>query len=153
MSKSADLGSQLSFAVYSAGLAFNKAYRPLLDVLDLTYPQYLAMLVLWERDGITVSDLGEHLFLDSATLTPLLKRLEAGGRILRRRDTGDQRQVRIVLTDDGRELKAAALSVASRIHRIAGFNQSRIANLRLELTDLRRALEARLPSVDAGDVG
>lgn len=154
MTKSLDLGDQLSFAVYAAALAFNRAYRPLLDVLDLTYPQYLVMLVLWERDGLTVSEIGLHLLLDSGTLTPLLKRLEASGRVVRRRDTADQRQVRITLTDEGLQLEAAATSVAARLHRIAGFNQARIANLRQDLIALRRALDVQHGSLNhAGDVG
>src|ERR1700739_2057849 len=79
------LGDQLCFSLYSTSLAMNKLYRKLLRELDLTYPQYLVMLVLWERDGLTVSEIGERLFLDSATLTPLLKRMEASGLIARRR--------------------------------------------------------------------
>src|SRR6476661_7262412 len=87
------LDSQLCFALYSANLAMTKVYRRLLADLGLTYPQYLVMLVLWEGDGITVSSLGERLFLDSATLTPLLKRLQAAGLVLRERGLEDERQV------------------------------------------------------------
>src|SRR5437660_7848686 len=83
------LDNQLCFALYSASLAMTKLYKPLLDEVGLTYPQYLVMLALWERDGVTVSDLGERLSLDSGTLTPLLKRLEAGGLVARLRDTQD----------------------------------------------------------------
>src|SRR5438132_13989272 len=85
------LDNQLCFALYSASLAMTKLYKPLLDELGLTYPQYLAMLVLWERDGVTVSQLGERLSLDSGTLTPLLKRLEAAGLVARIRDVQDER--------------------------------------------------------------
>ena len=102
------LDHQLCFALYSASLAMTKLYKPLLDELGLTYPQYLALLVLWERDGITVSELGERLFLDSGTLTPLLKRLEAADLISRLRDTADERRVLIRLTTTGRALKKQA---------------------------------------------
>ena len=109
------LNKQLSFAVYATALAFNKAYKPLLDPLELTYPQYLVMLVLWERDGITVGTIGERLFLDSGTLTPLLKRLEVAGRISRMRDPTDERQVLITLTKDGRALVSDALPIATAV--------------------------------------
>src|ERR1700737_1717466 len=92
------LGNQLCFAVYSTAHAFNRVYKPLLDRLGLTYPQYLVMLALWERDGVPLKDIGERLFLDSGTLTPLLKRLEAAGLVKRTRSTEDERQVKIVLT-------------------------------------------------------
>ena len=102
------LDNQLCFALYSASLAMTKLYKPLLDAIGLTYPQYLALLVLWERDGLTVSALGERLSLDSGTLTPLFKRLEAAGLVSRLRDTADERRVYIQLTPDGRSLKARA---------------------------------------------
>src|SRR5712664_4872752 len=86
------LGNQLCFAIYSTAHAFNRVYKPLLEKLGLTYPQYLVLLVLWERDGLTVSELGERLSLDSGTLTPLLKRLEANGLIQRQRDSADERR-------------------------------------------------------------
>ena len=95
------LDNQICFAVYSAAHAFNRVYKPLLDRLGLTYPQYLVMLVLWERDGVPVKDIGERLFLDSGTLTPLLKRLEAAGLVKRTRSTEDERQVLIALTPQG----------------------------------------------------
>src|SRR3954463_16375045 len=87
------LDNQLCFAVYAAAHAFNATYKPLLEPLGLTYPQYLAMLVLWEEDGVTVSAIGSRLGLDSGTLTPLLKRLEAAGLVSRLRDAADERQV------------------------------------------------------------
>jgi DNA-binding MarR family transcriptional regulator len=105
------LDNQLCFAVYSASLAMTKLYKPLLDKLHLTYPQYLVMLVLWERDGLMVSELGERLSLDSGTLTPLLKRLEANGLVARIRDVADERRVHVSLTTAGRRLKARAASV------------------------------------------
>src|SRR5712675_1918349 len=95
------LGNQICFAVYSTAHAFNRVYKPLLDRLGLTYPQYLAMMVLWERDGVPVKDIGERLHLDSGTLTPLLKRLEAADLIKRTRSTEDERQMLIALTPKG----------------------------------------------------
>src|SRR5258707_15409358 len=105
------LGNQLCFAVYSAAHAFNRFYKPLLDRLGLTYPQYLVMLVLWERDGLPVKDIGERLFLDSGTLTPLLKRLEAAHLVKRTRSTEDERQVLIALTPQGQALQNKAREV------------------------------------------
>lgn len=105
------LDQQFCFALYSTSLAMNKVYRKLLRALDLTYPQYLVMMVLWERDELTVSEIGERLFLDSATLTPLLKRLEAAGLIARARAASDERQVVVSLTAAGRALRQKAQSV------------------------------------------
>jgi len=105
------LDNQLCFALYSASLAMTKLYKPLLDELGITYPQYLALLVLWERDGLTVSDLGERLYLDSGTLTPLLKRLETAGLVSRLRDTQDERRVLVRLSAAGRELKQRAARI------------------------------------------
>ena len=102
------LDNQLCFALYAASGLVARAYRPLLEPLGLTYPQYLVMLALWERDGLTVSELGERLFLDSGTLTPLLKRLEAAGLLVRLRDVQDERRVRITLTGQGRALRDGA---------------------------------------------
>jgi len=99
------LDHQLCFALYSASLAMTKAYKPLLAPLGLTYPQYLVMLVLWEGDGVTVSHVGERLSLDSGTLTPLLKRLQALGLLQRLRDAADERRVLLQLTPAGRELQ------------------------------------------------
>src|ERR1700745_4312725 len=102
------LGNQVCFAIYSTAHAFNRVYKPLLDRLGLTYPQYLVMLVLWERDGVPLKDIGERLFLDSGTLTPLLKRLEAAQLVKRTRSTEDERQVLIALTPQGQALKDRA---------------------------------------------
>src|ERR1700736_6206207 len=109
------LGNQLCFAIYSTAHAFNRVYKPLLDRLGLTYPQYLVMLVLWERDDVPLRDIGEKLFLDSGTLTPLLKRLEASSLIKRTRSTEDERQVLIALTPRGRALKEEAGAVPQAI--------------------------------------
>src|SRR3981189_2638419 len=105
------LGNQLCFAIYSTAHAFNRVYKPLLDKLGLTYPQYLVMMVLWERDGVPVKDIGEKLFLDSGTLTPLLKRMEAADLVKRTRSTEDERQVLIALTPHGHALREQARAV------------------------------------------
>lgn len=105
------LDNQLCFALYSTSLAMTKLYKPLLDELGLTYPQYLVMLVLWEKDGLMVSELGERLYLDSGTLTPLLKRLEAAGLVSRLRDVADERRVHITLSPAGRKLKVQAAKI------------------------------------------
>lgn len=105
------LDNQLCFALYSTSLAMTKLYKPLLEALELTYPQYLVMLVLWEQDDVSVSELGERLFLDSGTLTPLLKRMEAAGLLARVRSPQDERRVQISLTAAGRKLKTRAAQV------------------------------------------
>src|ERR1700750_3397047 len=109
------LDNQLCFAVYSTAHAFNRVYKPLLDRLGLTYPQYLVMLVLWECDGVPLKDIGERLFLDSGTLTPLLKRLEAAQLVRRTRSKEDERQVLIALTAQGQALKEKARAVPMSI--------------------------------------
>jgi DNA-binding MarR family transcriptional regulator len=134
------LEKQLSFAVYTAGLAFNKRYKPLLNPLELTYPQYLVMLVLWESDGLTVGAIGDRLLLDSATLTPLLKRLEAAGRVKRFRDPGDERQVLITLTKDGQALKYAASSLTRSMDQATGLDRTAAESLRNQLVRLRCSL-------------
>lgn len=102
------LANQLCFALYSTSLAMTKLYKPMLDVIGLTYPQYLVMLVLWKEDGLMVSEIGERLLLDSGTLTPLLKRMEATGLLARLRDTEDERRVRVKLTAAGNRLRVKA---------------------------------------------
>ena len=105
------LADFLCFAVYSANLAFGKAYRPILDELGLTYTQYVTIVALWEEDGLTVSGLGEKLFLESNTLTPILKKLEGMGYVERLRSAEDERIVRVHLTKSGRRLREKALSI------------------------------------------
>ena len=105
------LADFLCFAVYSANLAFGRAYRPILDELGLTYPQYIAIVALWEEDDQTVSRLGGKLFLESNTLTPILKKLESMGYLTRRRDPKDERQVRVNLTEAGRRLREKGLTM------------------------------------------
>ncbi len=136
------LDNQLCFSLYSASLAMTKVYKPLLDDLGLTYPQYLAMLVLWERDGLMVSELGERLFLDSGTLTPLLKRLEALGLVARIRAVEDERRVHITLTAAGRKLKVKAAKIPGCV---LSATQCSISEL-VSLTRQVQALRARLVS-------
>ncbi|MGQ3004247.1 MAG: MarR family winged helix-turn-helix transcriptional regulator, partial [Hydrogenophaga sp.] len=109
------LDHQLCFALYSASLAMTKLYKPLLEEMGLTYPQYLAMLVLWENDGVTVSELGDRLYLDSGTLTPLLKRLETADLVTRLRDVQDARRVLSRLTAAGRKHKARAARIPGSV--------------------------------------
>ena len=134
------LDNQLCFALYSASLAMTKLYKPLLDELGLTYPQYLVMLVLWEGEGLMVSELGQRLCLDSGTLTPLLKRLESTGLVSRMRDAEDERRVRIQLTAAGRKLKARAAKVPGCV---LAASQCSIPEL-LQLTKQVRMLRERL---------
>ncbi|SIT35852.1 Organic hydroperoxide resistance transcriptional regulator [Paraburkholderia piptadeniae] len=105
------LADFLCFAVYSANLAFGKAYKPILEELGLTYTQYITVIALWEEDDQTVSSLGEKLFLESNTLTPILKKLEGMGYLERQRDPEDERQVRVSLTKSGRRLREKALNM------------------------------------------
>ena len=109
------LDAQLCFSLYSASLAMNKLYRGLLASLGLTYPQYLVMVVLWEQEGLRVQEIGERLYLDSATLTPLLKRLEKAGLVRRARSTDDERSVLVSLTAAGRSLKRRAQAVPPQV--------------------------------------
>ena len=130
----------LCFAVYSLSHAFNRTYKPLLEALSLTYPQYVAMVVLWERDGRTVSELGDKLHLDSGTLTPLLKRLEAAGLVQRERDTEDERQVRIRLTKAGLALKEKARAIPEAILCATGRPKPELRALNEQLLRLRDQL-------------
>jgi DNA-binding MarR family transcriptional regulator len=136
------LGNQLCFAIYSTAHAFNRVYKPLLDRLSLTYPQYLVMLVLWERDGIAVKEIGERLFLDSGTLTPLLKRLEAAHLIRRTRSSEDERQVLIALTVQGHALKEKARTVPPAILSASGCPIGEVSSLRKSLVALRDQLNS-----------
>jgi DNA-binding MarR family transcriptional regulator len=136
------LDNQLCFALYSASLAMTKLYKPLLDELGLTYPQYLVMLVLWEGDGLMVSELGQRLSLDSGTLTPLLKRLESAGFVSRMRDVADERRVHIHLTAAGRRLKARAAKVPGCVLAASQCSLPDLMRLTGELRELRDRLAA-----------
>ncbi len=140
------LDNQLCFAVYAAAHAFGRAYRALLTEHDLTYPQYLVLLVLWEEDGLTVKEIGDRLFLDSGTLTPLLKRLEAAGRIRRARDRADERQVSIFLTEAGRALHDRLACLPDRAGGMTGLAMDGRRALLDSLVELREGLHAGVPS-------
>lgn len=134
------LDAQLCFALHSAHLAMGKIYRRYLAALDLTYPQYLVMLVLWETDDLTVSALGERLYLDSATLTPLLKRLQVLGYVSRERADEDQRRVCIRLTAKGRDLWRRACDIPKQVLCSTGCAPDEARALKAELEALRAHL-------------
>lgn len=136
------LDNQICFAIYSAAHAFNRVYKPLLARLGLTYPQYLVMMVLWEGDGIPVKDIGERLYLDSGTLTPLLKRLEQAGLIKRTRSAQDERQVLIDLTSQGQALKDRARVMPSSILAASQCSVAELTAVKNEITALRDRLNA-----------
>jgi DNA-binding MarR family transcriptional regulator len=144
------LDRQLCFALYAASHAMTKAYRPLLAPLGLTYPQYLVMLVLWAEDGLGVSQAGERLGLDSATLTPLLKRLATAGLLARQRDAADERRLRLRLTPAGQALRERAAGIPPRIVAATGCDPAEIAPLVRQLHALRRRLEAADHTLAAG---
>jgi len=132
----------LCFAAYSANLAFNRFYKPLLDRMGLTYPQFLAMALLWREDEQTVGRLGEQLFLESNTLTPLIKRLEASGLVTRARDKADERVVRVSLTDAGRALAIEAACLPQSVLDATKMTPDALADLRQGLAALRDKLRA-----------
>jgi DNA-binding MarR family transcriptional regulator len=136
------LGQQLCFALYSAQLGFNRIYRSLLRERDLTYPQYLVLLVLWEQDGLNVSEICTRLYLETTTLTPLLKRMEARGLLQRRRSAQDERQVIVSLTQAGHALQAELALVPARVAEAVGCSMDDIAGLRNELATIRDRLFA-----------
>ncbi len=140
------LDNQLCFALYSASLAMTKLYKPVLAPLGLTYPQYLTLLALWERDGQGVSELGERLCLDSGTLTPLLKRMEASGWLLRRRSTDDERRVMVYLTERGQALRNQARKVPHVLAGITGMSFEQIVQFTQRLQRLRTQLQLPLVS-------
>ena len=138
-----DLEIFLCFSIYSANHAFNRIYKSLLEKLGLTYPQYIAMVILWERDGQTVGELGQRLFLESNTVTPLLKRLETLGHIKRHRAPHDERQVRIYLTEAGKKLRQRALNIPHCILDASGLDGKQATRLLEEINSLRDALESQ----------
>ncbi|TBY06371.1 MarR family winged helix-turn-helix transcriptional regulator [Rhizobium laguerreae] len=134
------LDNFICFAVYTASHALNRVYKPLLDTLGLTYPQYLAMVSLWEQDGQTVGGLGEKLFLESSTLTPLLKRLETAGYVSRERSREDERVVVIRLSEEGIRLKEKAIGIPGCIAAASGRDAVDLTRLQAEIVALREAL-------------
>lgn len=135
-----EIDSFLCFALYSASHAFNRFYKPLLDALGLTYPQYLVMVTLWERDDRTVGEISERILLESNTLTPLLKRLEAAGLIERRRSKEDERQVRVLLTDKGKSLVEKARGIPGCVLDVTQLTPESASELTQTITALRDRL-------------
>lgn len=135
------LDQQLCFALYSTSLAMTKLYKPLLEALNITYPQYLVLLVLWEKEGITLKELAQRLHQDPGALTPVVKRLESEGLLQRRRDAQDERNLAIELTDAGRALKAKAVEVNAAVGLACGLPIPDLVALRQSLLALRSQLE------------
>lgn len=133
---------QLCFAVYAAGQAFSRLYRPLLEPLGLTYPQYLVMLILWDGKPVTVTGIGRRLGLDTGTLTPLLKRLEASDLVVRTRSAEDERRVVVTLTEKGRQLKAEAKAIPEAVACASGRDLPDVMRLRDDINALSKALDA-----------
>ncbi|MDC5481473.1 MarR family winged helix-turn-helix transcriptional regulator [Acinetobacter baumannii] len=131
------LENQLCFLIYSTNLALNQLYRKLLTPLGITYPQYLVMLVLWEKDEITVSEIGSKLFLESSTLTPILKKLEALQLLNRTRSKEDERQVIITLSEKGKKLKEQAVNIPTHILEASSCDTAILLGLKDQLTQLR----------------
>jgi DNA-binding MarR family transcriptional regulator len=136
------LDNMLCFALYSTSLAMTKVYKPLLRELGVTYPQYLALLALWERDGLMVSELGDRLSLDSGTLTPLLKRMESMGLVARIRDVLDERRVHITLTAAGRALQAQAEKIPACVLSASQCSHDELLRLTREMQQLRDRLSS-----------
>jgi MarR family transcriptional regulator, organic hydroperoxide resistance regulator len=144
------LSNQLCFALYSSSLEMTKLYRPLLEPLKLTYPQYLVMLVLWEQSGVLVKELGARLHLDSGTLTPLLKRLETMGLIRRQRNPEDERGVIVTLTKQGETLKAKARGIPGVISCALGLSAKHFAALHKGVIEARTHIRAYREALDQG---
>ena len=142
MTVSLKLDDQLCFSIYAAGHAFTRFYRPLLEPLGLTYPQYLVLLTLWETDGLPLKAIGQRLGLDSGTLTPLLKRMEESALVTRTRDKGDERQVIVTLTTEGKRLEVKAAAFPVQIGSAASCSAAELTALRKLLFRLRDDLEA-----------
>ncbi len=141
-----DLDRQVCFPLYAASNLLNRLYRPILADLGLTYPQYLVMLVLWQKAPQTVGSLGELLYLDSGTLTPLLKRMETAGLISRTRDAEDERRVLIGLTDKGRALRSAAEDIPGTLASGLNIDEASVTDLRHQVRQLVAALHGSLPA-------
>ena len=144
--KQLTLPDLICFALYSANHAMQRVYQPLLAPLGLTYPQFLVLMALWDQDGRRVTDLGRALGLESNTLTPLLKRMEAQGLLARARDDKDERQVLVTLTDRGRALKAEVGPIGACIFEACGLEVQTLTRLREEITALRDRLAGTAPS-------
>lgn len=138
------LDNQLCFALYSTSLMMTKAYKPLLDKIGLTYPQYLVMLILWQQDGIGLKDISEQLFIDSGALTPVIKRMEVMGLLTRVRPPHNERSLEISLTAQGQQLKTAAAQINQQIGLQCGIALADIQHLRQELQQLRQQIQQKL---------
>lgn len=139
------LESQICFKIYTLEREITKLYRNLLEDLDMTYPQYLVMLLLWEKDAMTVKEIGKRLFLDSGTLTPMLKRMEANGIIKRRRSTEDERSVIISLTKKGEQLKKKAECIPSKLVEDMSLDNGELTILNKTLTNMLYRLQGQIP--------
>jgi DNA-binding MarR family transcriptional regulator len=135
--KAARMADFMCFAIYSTNLAYSRVYKPVLDALGLTYPQYLAIIALWEQDQQTVKSLSEKLFLEPSTVTPMLKRLEAMGYVRRERDKEDERNVRISLTDAGRALREKGLGFGKQTVAASGLGPEEFPQLQKAIVRLR----------------
>lgn len=136
------LNDLVCFAVYSANNAFNRFYKPIMAELGLTYPQFLVLMALWETDGQNVGRLGERLGLESNTLTPLLKRMEAAGVVERRRSQEDERRVAVFLTQAGQELEARAGALLACVPEATGMTAEELVGLRSDIDRMRKKLES-----------
>lgn len=145
------LEQQLCYSIYSAGMAIQRAYKPLLDGLGLTYPQFLVLNVLWKKDGQTVGGIAEQLALESSTLTPLLKRLEASGLLTRARNPDNERQVLISLTDEGRAMKAKSGCLGDTLLESSGQTPEELGALNADVRKLRDAIYASLGAWGGGE--
>ncbi|UXS34671.1 MarR family transcriptional regulator [Agrobacterium tumefaciens] len=134
------LDSQLCFSIYSAAIAINRAYKPMLDALGVTYTQYLALSALWERDGLTISAIADRLGLEPSTITPAVKRLETAGFLLRRRSTTDERLVEVFLTPKGTELHPKTGCLTDALLRRSGFTIPQMIDLNEKVQSLRDGL-------------
>jgi DNA-binding MarR family transcriptional regulator len=143
-SNAVPLDEQLCYAIYSAGMAIQRVYKPLLDQLGLTYPQYLVLNVLWREEEQTVGGIAEKLALESSTLTPLLKRLEAAGLVRRTRNPDNERQVVIALTDQGRALRSKAGCLGQALLTASGQSPAKLGRLNRDVRDLRNAIYAHI---------
>ncbi|WP_346837995.1 MarR family transcriptional regulator [Microbulbifer sp. SAOS-129_SWC] len=142
------LDNQLCFSLYSTSLAMSKLYKPLLEELGLTYPQYLIMLVLWEDDGITVTELSERLAQDKGALSPVIKRLEAQALIDRRRDPADERRVHLCLTPKGKSLQRRAADIPAQVLRASGLDRNAARDLKAQIETVRHALNSLIRDPD-----
>ncbi|NVD38943.1 MarR family transcriptional regulator [Ensifer sp. HO-A22] len=134
------LDSQLCFSIYAAAIAINRAYKPMLDALGVTYTQYLAVSALWEQDGLSISAIADRLGLEPSTITPAVKRLEAAGFLSRRRSTADERLVEVFLTDKGKELHPKTACLTDTLLRRSGFSVPEMVDLNKKVQMLRDGL-------------